>query len=162
MVGGSQSLTIYNWGYKFIIAHEIGHALGLTHEHQRSDQADFINILEANIDSNICDAGCIASNFHLESTTDLTTYDFSSVMHYAKDAFAKPGLNTIEPKPAYSDFLDSMGQRTHLSNPDKQGMLTRYSSPVPSLTSLGVVILSILIALTGWLLYRKAKRPVSL
>ncbi|MGK7877085.1 MAG: M12 family metallopeptidase [Xenococcaceae cyanobacterium] len=49
MVGGKQTLKIFNWKKKFTIAHEIAHALGVVHEHCRSDRDNYIKINEANI-----------------------------------------------------------------------------------------------------------------
>ncbi|MEZ6083626.1 MAG: M12 family metallopeptidase [Phycisphaerae bacterium] len=33
-IGGGQTLNMFNWSVKFIIVHELGHALGLVHEQQ--------------------------------------------------------------------------------------------------------------------------------
>ena len=62
-------------------------------------------------------------------------YDFYSVMHYARNALSidPDNLDTIEPQPAYSQFLDIMGQvyyRT-LSKLDRAGMALVYGNPSP-------------------------------
>ena len=62
--------------------HEIGHALGLWHEHARQDRNDYVEILFDNIR-----AGTV-SNFQLQDireSVDLgVPYDYASVMHYHK------------------------------------------------------------------------------
>lgn len=125
MVGGKQILNIYNWDWEFIIAHEIAHALGAVHEHQRSDRDNFVTIIESNIK-----AGKEHNFKKIISSDNYTDYDFESVMHYPKGAFSiTPGTNTIEPRAGYEQFLDTMGQRTHLTANDMTAMAIRYQSP---------------------------------
>lgn len=129
MIGGRQEMGIYNWDYKFIIAHEIGHALGLVHEHSRIDRNNYVTILYQNIQTGT------ENNFEVMGATNYGAYDFDSVMHYAKDTFSNGNGNTIEPRPPYSQWLDLIGQHTHLSDIDKSGMAQRYpgSSTQPDL-----------------------------
>ena len=59
--------------------HEIGHTLGLWHEHQRPDRDDHINILQSHI------ANKYKMNFKAAAEEYLdypVVYDYNSVMHY--------------------------------------------------------------------------------
>ncbi len=76
-----------------VIIHELGHCLGLVHEHQRPDRDSYViinwdNILtgkEYNFD--IMDNPLyIEQNF---------TYDYTSIMHYESNAFSINGSPTI-------------------------------------------------------------------
>ena len=78
MIGGAQEMNIVNWTQKYIIAHEIGHALGLIHEHCRNDRDQYVTILLENIDAGD------ENNFDIEvASVPYGAYDFDSVMHYA-------------------------------------------------------------------------------
>jgi hypothetical protein len=72
--------------------HEIGHALGLRHEHTRSDRNASVEIQWKNIDNDHC------SQFdRIKSTAGLCgPYDFKSIMHYTKSTFTCNGKITIK------------------------------------------------------------------
>jgi hypothetical protein len=129
MIGGAQEMNIYNWNYKYIVAHEIGHALGLKHEQSRPDRDTYVVIYTSNIEAGK------EGNFTRDSTAQTYgSYDFESVMHYPRNAFSRNGSNTIEPTPPYSSYLNVMGQRSYLSSLDLSGMAQRYGggSSAPS------------------------------
>lgn len=48
-IGGKQEIQISETGYLGNIIHEIGHALGLFHEHSRPDRDNYIRVLYENI-----------------------------------------------------------------------------------------------------------------
>jgi hypothetical protein len=110
------------------LCHEIGHALGLVHEHQRSDRGSFVNILTANIL-----AGQEGNFVLLSNSNNRGAYDFLSVMHYARNTFSvDPATkNTIEPLPANAAFLNLMGDSYPrvLSTSDRAGMAELYGPP---------------------------------
>jgi len=121
MIGGRQDLEIYNWNWKYIIAHEIGHALGLAHEQSRSDRDTYVEILFNNIRSGT------ENNFQKRSTTNHSPYDFRSIMHYGPLAFSKDGISpTIEPRSGYEAEGSHMGNRQYLSSQDAAGMASHY------------------------------------
>lgn len=66
------------------LVHEIGHAIGLIHEHQREDRDSKINVYLHNVRSDK------RGNFDLRTSdgSDVGTYDFDSVMHYHPRGFA--------------------------------------------------------------------------
>lgn len=109
MFGGNQLLNIGSESWtRTVLLHEIGHALGLVHEHQRSDRDSFVTILTANIQP-----GQETNLVLLPSSVNYGAYDFLSVMHYSRTAFSVDWAtkNTIEPKAPYGQFLDEMGRQ---------------------------------------------------
>lgn len=133
MVGGKQIINITSWRSKFIVAHELGHCLGLWHEHTRPDRDTYVEIHTANIQSGT------EGNFAVVSAA-LThgSYDFDSVMHYDKCAFSTgcpagascncaAGAETITVRPPYNtDWQNKIGQRTHLSAGDQAAVSFLY------------------------------------
>lgn len=92
--------------------HEIGHTAGLWHEQSRRDRNNFVNINFPNIQADMI------FNFdqHITDGDDVGGYDYGSIMHYPRNAFAiNPAVDTITPKPNASVQI---GQRTALSAGD--------------------------------------------
>ena len=113
------------------ICHEFGHVLGLYHEQQRDDRDTYVVILTQNIipglEGNFAKlpGGSVAQG----------AYDFYSVMHYSRNALSidPDHLDTTEPQPAYSQFLDIMGQVYYrpMSKLDRSAMALVYGNPSP-------------------------------
>jgi len=128
MVGGQQFLSISpNAWNRGTICHEIGHTLGLVHEHQRSDRDSFVNILTANVVS-----GGIGNFVLLADSRNQGPYDFFSVMHYARNYLSVDPvtLDTIVTLPAYTNDIDLMGEPgpVVLSDGDRAGMAAIYGA----------------------------------
>lgn len=80
---GAQCLNITSWGSQGIIVHELGHALGLIHEHSRADRNNFITYNASNIQAGT------GGQFAVRSMGgEYGPYDFDSIMHYSVCAFS--------------------------------------------------------------------------
>ena len=82
-------------GYIGCARHELGHVLGLAHEHKRSDSDKFVRILWQNIKSDSCD------QFEtLPARLSYGPYDLNSTMHYFEStARCRAGLKTLQAIP---------------------------------------------------------------
>jgi hypothetical protein len=100
--------------------HELGHQLGLQHEHQRPDRDDYINVYL----NNIPDEWEYAFK-KLSSVSNKTygAFDFSSVMIYWSTAFANSGTNSMTKKSDGSTW----GRSTDLSPLDKEKIKQIYN-----------------------------------
>ena len=128
---GRQFINVQSWTVRFIIVHELMHALGFRHEHQRQDRNQFIEI---HFDR-IRDDFAFAFEFR-PGGTDLGEYDFDSVMHYDQCAFSACGFcglsptvcRTITVLPPFEFRQSTIGQRTRLSTGDIEGLVALYPS----------------------------------
>lgn len=76
-----------------LIIHELGHEIGLWHEHKRADRDTAVRIIVGNIvDGHQSQFAKSGSKENL-----LGPYDLSSIMHYLPRTFSKNGLPTIVP-----------------------------------------------------------------
>lgn len=117
--GGRQPMAIISWNNRAIIAHEIKHALGWLHEHQRPDRDLFV----AHFSENVIDTPDNHAQFEIVPpgvNKDSGPYDFESIMHYDMFELSKrPGvLKTLEPRPGHEDAARHMGQSDHLTATD--------------------------------------------
>lgn len=102
-------------------AHEMGHAIGLAHEHSRADRDSYVKILWDNIEPSQ------KYNFEKINFQSIGTYDINSLMQYDSLAFSKNGRPTIVRK-----FLDlRIPRRTRISTKDAAGVRELYAGELP-------------------------------
>ena len=118
MRGGAQGVYVPLRGCSVdAYVHEIGHALGLWHEHQREDRDNFVTVLEDSLD---------LSQMHSYSAVHPVDgpYDYASVMHYSLEANSiGPGtaMETVPPGMAVPFKAISFG--------DIDGVARLYGQP---------------------------------
>jgi hypothetical protein len=128
--GGRQDLNMFNWSFRFIIVHELLHAIGFWHEQARWDRDTFVTVNTGNI------ASGSSNNFNRAAIgdwiTSSTAYDFESVMHYGECAFTNcdPCCPTITVNPPNQGQQGSIGQRDRLSVLDAQDVRNAYGTGV--------------------------------
>jgi hypothetical protein len=89
--GGRQYCTIRSAAITGVIVHELGHTLGLRHEHSRPDRNQFIKVYPDRIQTSALGAYAI-----FYGGTKLGPYDMGSIMHYCRHTFAKdPSIPTM-------------------------------------------------------------------
>lgn len=132
MVGGVQYVNMFNWTWKYIICHELMHAMGFLHEQSRPDRNNFVQINTANIEPGR------EHNFNRNAgATTVGAYDFLSIMHYGRTAFSVNGQDTITVLPPNQAFQSQIGNRSYMTTLDAQGLANRYGPPArPVITNL--------------------------
>jgi hypothetical protein len=106
------------------LIHEIGHCIGLLHEHQRPDRTPIISVNAANIVSGK------ANQFSVDASSwVIGPYDCGSIMHYPGNAFgvmvgtvAQTTITILNPA-----LCPSIGQRTQPSPGDLAAVRAMYS-----------------------------------
>ena len=122
MKGGEQIINLINSNSKGVIMHEIGHALGLWHEHCRKDRDHYIIINWNNI------VPAKRFNFDIyDSGMDYGPFDFNSIMLY--DSYVTDPKFIYDPKIPVMTKLDGTpfwAQNT-ISDGDRYAIQTLYS-----------------------------------
>ncbi|KAM3913712.1 tolloid-like protein 2 [Leptodactylus fuscus] len=126
--GGPQAISIGKNCDKFgIVVHELGHVIGFWHEHTRPDRDEHVTIVRENIQQGQ------EYNFLKMEPGEVNslgeTYDFDSIMHYARNTFSR-GLyyDTIRPRQPLS-HIQTIGQRMRLSRGDIAQAKKLYKCP---------------------------------
>uniref|UniRef100_A0A915JFV2 Metalloendopeptidase n=1 Tax=Romanomermis culicivorax TaxID=13658 RepID=A0A915JFV2_ROMCU len=111
------------------ITHEIGHALGLIHEHQRPDRDNYVAIFWWNIEPDYIFAFEMDKSHHNYTTLGLP-YDYGSIMHYSGHLyglyqfFSLPTKQTIWTKK--QAYQLTIGMLTEVSFYDLKGLNMVY------------------------------------
>ncbi|XP_075767006.1 bone morphogenetic protein 1 isoform X3 [Pelodiscus sinensis] len=127
--GGPQAISIGKNCDKFgIVVHELGHVIGFWHEHTRPDRDDHVSIVRENIQPGQEYNFLKMEPEEVESLGE--TYDFDSIMHYARNTFSRGVfLDTIKPKYSVNGVVPHIGQRTRLSKGDIDQARKLYRCP---------------------------------
>ena len=76
-----------------LLFHEVGHAMGLVHEQQRSDRDQYVRVLWENIP----DDDETEDQFEIRPTLHSEQYDYYSMMHYHLGSAASPLMEVLDP-----------------------------------------------------------------
>jgi len=120
--GGPQEVWIGPSCDRGSVLHEIGHALGLEHEHTRSDRDAHVRIVWENILPEKRHNFAIAP----DDTRVFGGYDVRSIMHYGPANFSIDGAPTIVPREPVAE--SAMGQRDTPSTGDLAAVARLYAS----------------------------------
>ncbi len=125
--GGRNTITMFNWNFPMIVAHEIFHSIGFWHEQQRPDRDTYVRIEVQNLQPNT------GVNFNIPSgAAAIGPYDFNSIMHYGQFAFSANGQRTITVLPPNQAQQGQLGNRQNFSVGDRMGVVARYGNGLPA------------------------------
>jgi len=102
-----QVIVMEDWSVP-VMVHELMHALGFMHEHQRFDRDSFVRVRQEHV---IPDD---ISQFFLfpDPFSAFGPYDFESIMHYGRFAFSFNGQPTIDVLPEFENLGPEPGYET--------------------------------------------------
>jgi uncharacterized protein (TIGR03437 family) len=131
MQGGAQILNLAVGCYDGSALHELGHAIGLFHEHARLDRGQWVQIVHDNLIATCpfeFDFGLAAGS------QDIGVYDFGSIMHYDGWADTRNGYPTILTIPPYIPIGEAVINNTGLSPTDIETVRKLYGKPARGTT----------------------------
>ncbi|XP_042912751.1 astacin-like metalloprotease toxin 5 [Parasteatoda tepidariorum] len=105
-----------------IIVHELMHAIGFEHEHNRSDRDEYLTINWENIQP---DWYYAFRKLHPEENRLLTEFDFSSIMLYGSKSFAKEWTHSMVAKDGRT--LPEVHEKTSMSVLDSRRIKMLYN-----------------------------------
>lgn len=145
--GGRQYITLKQGANYGTVLHELGHSIGLFHNHSREDRDAYITIKWENIRATSVFGVATRANFWnysdwklgifgLNDGQDVGPYDYESIMHYSSAAFKYPtatcseydisGCTIIKRRCSRPSDCYIAGQRTHLTDLDSEGVYKLY------------------------------------
>ena len=131
MQGAEQIVNIAPGCYDGSAPHELGHAIGLYHEHARLDRSQWVQIVHDNLI-----ATCpFEFDFGLAGgSQDVAAYDYGSIMHYDGWADTRNAYPTIVTIPPYIPIGETVIKNLGLSPVDIETVRKLYGKPARGTT----------------------------